>query len=83
MNGPINVPDQLEQVFKQSSSSGCSHCEIMRPRRHLTMDLQAIAIAMLQSGRSQAEVAPELEASQCHQQVATEILRDWKSHRKA
>ena len=36
----------------------------MRPRRHLTMDQQSLAIAMLQTGRSQMEVATELGVSQ-------------------
>ena len=36
----------------------------MRPRRHLTMDQQYLAIAMLQTGRSQTEVATEFRVSQ-------------------
>ena len=36
----------------------------MTPRRHLTTDQQSLAIAMLQTGRSQMEVATELGVSQ-------------------
>uniref|UniRef100_A0A3B1IY54 Transposase Tc1-like domain-containing protein n=1 Tax=Astyanax mexicanus TaxID=7994 RepID=A0A3B1IY54_ASTMX len=36
----------------------------MRPRRHLTIDQQYLAIAMLQTGHSQTEVATELRVSQ-------------------
>uniref|UniRef100_A0A3B1IPN0 Tc1-like transposase DDE domain-containing protein n=1 Tax=Astyanax mexicanus TaxID=7994 RepID=A0A3B1IPN0_ASTMX len=36
----------------------------MRPRRHLIIDQQYLAIAMLQTGRSQTEVATELRVSQ-------------------
>ena len=46
------------------------------------MDQQSLAIAMFQTERSQAEVVNELGVSQSLQQVATEIFRDWKNHRK-
>uniref|UniRef100_A0A671VKC8 HTH cro/C1-type domain-containing protein n=1 Tax=Sparus aurata TaxID=8175 RepID=A0A671VKC8_SPAAU len=64
MNRPIHFLVQLESVFKQSSSSCCSHFDIMRPRRHLTIDQQYLAIARLQTGCSQTEVATELRVSQ-------------------
>ncbi len=63
MNWPLNVLVQWQFVFKQSSSSCCSHFDIMRPRRNLTI-YQQYHIARLQMGCSQREVATELKASQ-------------------
>ncbi|XP_058234807.1 uncharacterized protein LOC131345768 isoform X2 [Hemibagrus wyckioides] len=64
MNPPINFLVPLELVFKQSSSSCCSHFDIMRPRPHLTIDQQNLTIVRLQTGCSQREVATELRVSQ-------------------
>ncbi len=64
MNWPLNVLVQWQFVFKLSSSSCCSHFDIMRPRRHLTIDHQYLAIARLQMGCSQREAATELKVSQ-------------------
>ena len=60
----MNRPTNLELVFKQSSSSCCSHFDIMRPRRHLTTDQQYLAIVRLQTGCSQTDVPTELRVSQ-------------------
>jgi len=64
MNRPIHFLVQLELVFKQSSSSCCSHFDIMRPRRQLTIDQQYLATARLLTGCSQTDVATELRVSQ-------------------
>ncbi|CAK6970414.1 Transposable element Tcb1 [Scomber scombrus] len=64
MNRRIHFLIQLELVFTQSSSSCCSHFDIMRPRRHLTIDQQYLAIVRLQTGCSQTVLATELRVSQ-------------------
>ncbi len=64
MNWPLNVLVQWQFIFKQSSSSCGSHFDIMRPRRHLTIYQQYLALARLQMGCSQREFATELKVSQ-------------------
>ncbi|MEQ2289646.1 hypothetical protein AMECASPLE_035336 [Ameca splendens] len=64
VNRPIHFLIQSELPFKCSSSSCCSHFDIMRPRRHLTIDQHYLDIAALQTGCSQMEVATECRLSQ-------------------
>jgi len=73
---PINILVQLELVFKQPSSSCCSHCDIMGARRHLTIDQQYLAIVRLQTGCSQTDVATELRVSSAGCNRDSERLRE-------
>ncbi|MEQ2280433.1 hypothetical protein AMECASPLE_019752 [Ameca splendens] len=64
MNRLMHFLVQSEFVFKQPSLSCCSHVEIPRPKRHITIDQQYIAIARLQTAALQAEVNSEIRGSQ-------------------
>lgn len=70
-------------ILKQNFSSCCSHFNLIRPRWHLTTYQQYFTTARLWTGSSQMEVSTELSVTEPHQQTATEIPRDWKSHKKA
>ena len=63
-NRRLNVLVQWQFVFEQSSSSCCSYFDITRPRRHLTIDQQWLAIARLHMGCFQRGVATELQVSE-------------------
>lgn len=66
MNRPINFLVQLELVFKQSSSSCCSHFD-MRQRHHLTVDQQYLALVKLHTGCSQTELSLSIECRRLQQ----------------